>query len=626
VKDVQLVYNSFGQLTADYQSHSGPVDMASTASVGYTYEDGSSGTIRRTGVVYPDGRVIGYQYASGADDAFNRVTAIVDGASASAPVLAQYTRLGLNQFVQTDYPQPSLRCDLAFGTGPDPCAGLDQFGRIVDLRWWNTTTGQDVERVQHGYDPAGNRLWRRNPVAASLGANMDELYGYDGMSQLTSFARGQLTSDQTALASGTETFAQAWSLDPTGNWSKFQQDSTGSGTWDLDQPRTHNAVNEITAFGDTSGPQWSSPAFDQAGNMTALPQPNSPVSGFVCTYDAWNRLVLVADASSGESVAQYQYDGRGYQTARSSTAAGTTAVEYYYYSDQWQLLQQSATDGGPAQRQFIWGLRYIDDLVLRDRDTTGDSTLDERLYAVQDANWNVTALCDSTGAVAERYGYYAYGNCVVLGGGFDAEPPSAYGWEHLFTGRPLDGVFGLICYRERHYDAGLGRFLARDPLGAVVPHLTVLGVIDGGAGISANLYRYAGNSPANRTDPLGLLCGGDPPMIGPANQTGGSTTYGLGTYGGVYPITDSLGLSQYANPSSTTLMGDINSLIQLSPPVVQAYISGMLGGTAPGPFFNLEVSNPPGGPLNVLFTGGSVIELSAFATLRAVQSRADSCL
>ncbi len=43
-------------------------------------------------------------------------------------------------------------------------------------------------------------------------------------------------------------------------------------------------------------------------------------------------------------------------------------------------------------RQYVWGERYIDDLILRDRDTTGDGTLDERLYALQDANWNVVAV------------------------------------------------------------------------------------------------------------------------------------------------------------------------------------------------------------------------------------------
>ena len=316
VNDVQLVYNPFGQLVADYQQHGGSVNAATTPSVGYTYADGSAGTVRRTGVVYPNGRVVGYQYASGGDDAFNRVTAIVDGGSASAEPLAQYARLGLSQFVQVDYPEPSLRYDLAFGTGSDPYAGIDQFNRVIDLRWWNPSTGQDVERIQHGYDLASNRLWRQNPVATAMGINVDELYSYDGVNQLATFARGQLTSDQTALVAGTETFAQAWSLDPTGNWSEFQQDSTGSGTWDLDQPRTHNAVNEITAFGDNAGPQWASPAYDLAGNMTGLPQPASPGDGFVCTYDAWNRLVSVTDVTSGQTVAQYQYDGRGYRTLR----------------------------------------------------------------------------------------------------------------------------------------------------------------------------------------------------------------------------------------------------------------------------------------------------------------------
>ena len=198
VNDVQLVYNAFGQLSADYQSHAGRWTWPAPPSVGYTYEDGTAGTIRRTGIVYPNGRVVGYQYAAGIDDAFNRVTAIVDGDSASAQPLRNMRRLGFNTFVQVDYPQPSLRYDLAFGTGTDPYAGIDQFGRIVDLRWWNPGTGQDVERVQHGYDLVSNRLWRQNPVAAALGVNMDELYSYDGVNQLATFARGQLTSDQTA--------------------------------------------------------------------------------------------------------------------------------------------------------------------------------------------------------------------------------------------------------------------------------------------------------------------------------------------------------------------------------------------------------------------------------------------
>ncbi len=42
-------------------------------------------------------------------------------------------------------------------------------------------------------------------------------------------------------------------------------------------------------------------------------------------------------------------------------------------------------------------------MILRDRDADNNGTLEERLYVAQDANWNVTALFDSSGAVVERF-------------------------------------------------------------------------------------------------------------------------------------------------------------------------------------------------------------------------------
>ena len=123
VNDVQLLYNPFGQLTADFQSHSGPVDMASTPSVGYSYEDGSSGTIRRTGVVYPNGRLVGYQYASGGDDAFNRVTAIVDGGSASAEPPGPICPIGPEP-VRPDRLSRSHRCATTWLSAPAPIRTL----------------------------------------------------------------------------------------------------------------------------------------------------------------------------------------------------------------------------------------------------------------------------------------------------------------------------------------------------------------------------------------------------------------------------------------------------------------------------------------------------------------------
>ena len=53
-------------------------------------------------------------------------------------------------------------------------------------------------------------------------------------------------------------------------------------------------------------------------------------------------------------------------------------------------------------------------LAQPDRDTNGDGTLDERLWVVQDANYNVTALFDNSGNVVERYIYDPFGSVTVL--------------------------------------------------------------------------------------------------------------------------------------------------------------------------------------------------------------------
>ena len=76
-------------------------------------------------------------------------------------------------------------------------------------------------------------------------------------------------------------------------------------------------------------------------------------------------------------------------------------------------------------------MRYIDDLVVRDRDTTGDGTLDERLYSMQDANWNVASVSDASGAVQERYNYSAYGVPSFMTRTFTSLTASQFDWETL---------------------------------------------------------------------------------------------------------------------------------------------------------------------------------------------------
>ncbi len=65
----------------------------------------------------------------------------------------------------------------------------------------------------------------------------------------------------------------------------------------------------------------------------------------------------------------------------------------------------TSAPGEPTQvvAQYVWGARpgHRDELILRDRNTTGDGTLDERLYCPMDY-FNPVAVVDAAGVVKDR--------------------------------------------------------------------------------------------------------------------------------------------------------------------------------------------------------------------------------
>jgi RHS repeat-associated protein len=70
----------------------------------------------------------------------------------------------------------------------------------------------------------------------------------------------------------------------------------------------------------------------------------------------------------------------------------------------------------------------------------------------------------------------------------DVSPFLPYAWTTLYTGRESDNGTGLYYYRARYYDATIGTFVGRDPIG-----------YRGGI----NLYEYCGDDPLDGTDPYG---------------------------------------------------------------------------------------------------------------------------
>jgi RHS repeat-associated protein len=449
VNQAEDAYNGLGQLTGEYQSHSGPVVIGATPEVQYTYNDLANGhnNSRPTGMVYPNGRVLTYNYDAGLDDRISRLSSISD----SSGVLEAYTYLGLGTVVERAHPQTGVNLTYISPTGStgdagDQYTGLDGFGRVAEQLWLNTNTNAVTDDFQYTYDQDGNVFTRNNGLTSAF----NEQYTYDNSNQVMSFTRG--------------THTQSWSYDALGNWNSVTTDGTT-------QTRTANAQNEYTSVSGAT-----TPTYDNNGNLT------TDANGNTYVYDAWNRLVAVRNGST--TLETYSYDALN----RRITENTGTPVDLYY-NTAWQVIEEQVAGSSTGNTQYVWCLLLSDTLVERDSNPNGSLPL--RLYAQQDANGNITALVDTSGSVVERFVYDPFGAATALDPSWSGPGSSLFGWRYLFQGLRYDATIGLYYARNRDYSPTLGRWLQQDPIRFQAGDL--------------NLYRMEFNRPATSHDPTGKL-------------------------------------------------------------------------------------------------------------------------
>ena len=459
--------------------------------------------------MYPNGRTINYNYGDTGgvlmgnsnamlDNAIGRLDGIVDGANSgdAGTVLEQYSYLGLSTIVARNHPQTGINLTLigasgSIGSGGDQYVGLDQFGRIVNQNWVNTTgtTNTTVDGYTYTYDSNGNVLSKTNVLDSAY----SETYTYDSLNRLTAVTRGGASY-------------QSWNLDSQGNWSGF----TSNGSVQI---RTANAQNQITSISGTS----ATPTYDANGNMIADQR------GDTLIYDAWNRLVEVKN-SAGAVIAQYTYNAQGYAVTAtypqgtSQIPAGTT--NYLYYTSSWQLIEirSGGTANGDVVQQIVWSAAYINAPILQDVYSAGVIQPNSRLYFTQDANWDTTAVigydsATQTWGVVQRFVYSPYGNIIILNANFTTAPAGTVPMvNNLYQGMALDPVTGLYYERARWYSASLGTWISQDPAGYVN---------------GADTYQFVGDGPVGRVDPEGMDSWGLlPPNYQPVPYSAQAPTFG----------------------------------------------------------------------------------------------------
>ena len=272
----------------------------------------------------------------------------------------------------------------------------------------------------------------------------------------------------------------------------YQYDDVGNRTSVLDLGVTKSyGANSVNAYTSISG--FAAPVHDANGNMNSGPLGVVGAATSALTYGKENNNLL---AASGTQATNFVYDAMGRLVQLSYTVNSVTKTEILTWAG-WTLMTREIFSGNAVSEthRYTWGTDLsgtmegaggVGGLLAIERNVAGSNTWDIR-YTHADANGNIIALTNSSGAVSARYRYDAFGKVL------SATDVDASGWVnhniHGFSSKPTFGGTGLLYYGYRWYSPSLGRWINRDP-------------IEERGGL--NLYGFVGSDGVGKWDVLGL--------------------------------------------------------------------------------------------------------------------------
>lgn len=342
------------------------------------------------------------------------------------------SKLQLDRYVDSNY-TTYTGSGVTGSRTPGDYEGLDQYGRVERQVWiekptvWDPELRPAVVDVKFVYESDATDILRRydSRFGTSL-ADIGDKYDYDGLNRLAEAVRGKPNGTGWTQDGSRE---EDWGLDVFGNWDTYANAIGGTA---FSQNRTHNEANELTLNAETIGSTTTDldMTYDDAGNLRA--REVTDTVRWVYTWDAWNRLVAVdieEDTGSGwtfdaprmksgyyglnqRAWSQIDAGAGGYANNGTPTEA-LDRLEHFYYDASWRLLERRVDTNWPGSgfahdqtTQWVWGQRYIDELVAWADDTkAASSTFDSTTFAMTDRNFSVIGLNNGERVRYDAYGY-----------------------------------------------------------------------------------------------------------------------------------------------------------------------------------------------------------------------------
>lgn len=304
------------------------------------------------------------------------------------------------EVVTMDYNAAGQKTTQGYANGITTTYGYNENGWLSSI-----VADHDIMNLQMTYDPIGNMTERKD----MLDNNRTESYGYDVISQLTSFKRGT-------------TVDKSYQFDLLGNRVKVLENGIA----------TNYTSNNVNAYTSITGGLNFTPQYDDNGNML-----NDDKHTY--TYDFNNKLVSV-----DQTVGTYKYDALGRRIAKNNTL-------FYYVGD--QMVEETA-DG--VITSYLYGNEIDEALQIK----IGD----DAYYYHTNHLGSVMGLSNTVGQIVETVEFSAYGYPSFFSADGKALSKSSINNAILFTGREYNIESGLHYFRSRMQSSLIGRFVQKDPL------------------------------------------------------------------------------------------------------------------------------------------------------------------